>query len=197
MGIVPEAALERGQARHMIDVADQKLTFRSVPIEDLTPTGAQLAAATGFKPVQQATVLHVLANGELEDIRPDETVDLRHGDGRFIIVESDRIYRFTLDGEQLDWPCRIISGGVLRKLGQVPDDKEIYLECGDERDRLIRNHDLVDLDAPGVERFATRKHIWKLNVQGVILDVPAPIIVVREALTLAGFNPDRAVGTFS
>ena len=128
MGIVPEAALERGQARHTIEVADQTLTFRSVPIEDLTPTGAQLAAAAGFKPVQQATVLHVLANGELEDIRPDETVDLRHGDGRFIIVESDRIYRFTLDGERFDWPCRIISGGVLRKLGQVPDDKEIFLE---------------------------------------------------------------------
>ena len=37
----------------------------------------------------------------------------------------------------------------------------------------------------------TRKHIWKLNVQGVILDVPTPTIVVREALTLAGFNPDQ------
>ncbi len=191
MGIVPEAALERGQARHMIEVADQTLTFRSVPVEDLAATGAQLAAAAGFRDVQQAAVLHVLANGELEDIRPDETVDLRHGDGRFIIVESDRIYWFTLNGERFDWPRQIISGGSLRKLGQVPDDQEIFLERRDEPDRLIKNHDLVNLDAPGVERFVTRRHIWKLNVQGVILDVPTPTIVVREALTLAGFNPDQ------
>jgi Prokaryotic E2 family E len=50
---------------------------------------------------------------------------------------------------------------------------------------------LVNLDAPGVERFVTRRNIWKLNVQGVILDVPTPTIVVRDALTLAGFNPDQ------
>ncbi len=191
MGIVSEAALERGQARHTIEVADQTLTFRSVSIEDLTPTGAQLAAAAGFKHTEQVAVLHILANGELEDIEPDETVDLRHGDGRFITVESDRIYWFTLNGERLDWRRRIISGGLLRKLGRVTDDQEIFLERRDEPDRLIGNHDLVDLDAPGVETFVTRKRFWKLNVQGVILDVPTPTIVVREALTLAGFNPDQ------
>jgi Multiubiquitin len=137
MGIVPEAALERGQARHTIEVADQTLTFRSVPIEDLAPTGAELAAAAGFRHVQQAAVLHILAKGELVDVRPDETVDLRHGDVRFIIVESDRIYWFTLNGERFDRPCQIISGGLLRKLGGVPDDQEIYLERRDEPNRLI------------------------------------------------------------
>ena len=125
MEIVPGAALEGGQARHTIDVADETLIFRSVPIEDPSPTGAQLAAAAGFEPVRQATVLHFLTNGELEDIRPDETVDLRHGERRFIIVESDRVYRFTLDDERFDWPCRVVSGAVLRKLGRVSDDKEI------------------------------------------------------------------------
>ena len=50
MEIVPGAALEGGQARHTIEVADQTLIFRSVPIEDLAPTGAQLAAAAGFSP---------------------------------------------------------------------------------------------------------------------------------------------------
>jgi len=191
MEIVPGAALERGQARLTIEVADQTLRFRSVSIEDLAPTGAQLAAVAGFRHVVQAAVLHILANGELEDISPDETVDLRHGEGRFIIVESDRIYWFTLNGERFDWPRRIISGGLLRKLGRVPIDEDIYLERRDAPDRLIGSHDLVDLDAPGVERFVTRRHLWKLNVQGVILDVPTPTIVVREALTLAGFNPDQ------
>lgn len=52
-----------GQARHTIEVADQTLTFRSVSIEDLTPTGAQLAATAGFKHAKQVAVLHILANG--------------------------------------------------------------------------------------------------------------------------------------
>ena len=70
----------------------------------------------------------------------------------------------------------------------------VRLEAQQERlehDRLIGKNDLVDLDAHGVARFVTRKRIWKLNVQGVILDVLTPTIVVREALLEAGFNPDQ------
>lgn len=45
MDIVPEAAVDRGQNRHHIEIADATLTFRSVPIADLTPTGARHATA--------------------------------------------------------------------------------------------------------------------------------------------------------
>ena len=78
-----------------------------------------------------------LATGDLEDIRPNETVDLRREAGRFVIVESDRAYRFTIDGQRFDWPCRIVSEGLLRKLGQVPADKVIYFERQDQPDRQL------------------------------------------------------------
>lgn len=178
-------------AGHMVEVADQTLTYRQVRVEDITPTGAQLAIAAGFKSVNDVSVLHVLANGELEDVRPAETVDLCREERRFVIVESDRAYRLTIDGQRFDWPCRIVSGGLLRKLGQVPADRAIYFERQDEPDRLVGDHDLVDLDAAGVEAFVSRKLVWKLNVQGVVLELTAPTIVVREALVLAGFNPDQ------
>lgn len=191
MDIVSEAATDRGQDHHRIEIADATLNFRTVAIADLTPTGAQLAAAAGFKPAQQATVLQVLANGELEVVRTDETVDLRHAECRFVIVESDRSFRFTIDGERFDWPCRIVSGGLLRKLGQVPAEKGIFLEQGEIADRAICPHDLVDLDATGVEPFVTRIKHWKLNVQGVVLEVHTPTIGVRDAIARAGFNPDQ------
>lgn len=178
-------------ARHIIEVADQTLTYRQVRIEDLTPTGAQLAVAAGFKSVDDVSVLQVLPNGELEDVRLTETVDLRRAEGRFVIVESDRVYRLTIDGQRFDWPCRIVSGGLLRKLGQVPADRAIYFERQDQPDRPLGDHDLVDLDAADVEAFVSRKLMWRLNVQGVLLDLPGPIVVVREALVLAGFNPDQ------
>lgn len=177
--------------REFIDVADASLAYRQVPIDDLTPTGAQLAIAAGFKSVEGVSVLQVLATGELEDIRPNENVDLRQIGRRFVIVESDRAYRLTIDGQRFDWPCRIVSGGLLRNLGQLTADRIIFLSRQDQPDRLVNDLDLVDLDAPGVEEFRSRKLTWKLEVQGVKLDIPAPTVVVREALILAGFNPDQ------
>lgn len=177
--------------RHIINVADQTLAYRQVSIDDLTPTGAQLAIAAGFKSVDGVSVLQVLATGDLEDVRLNETVDLRREVGRFVIVESDRAYRLTIDGQRFDWPCRIVSGGLLRKLGQVPADRVIYFERQDQPDRQVDDQDLVDLDAAGVESFISRKPAWKLNVQGVVLEFLAPTIVVREALIEAGFNPDQ------
>ena len=177
--------------RHTIEVADHTLNYRQVFVDDLTPTGAQLANAVGFKSVNAVSVLHVLTNGDLEDIRPTETVDLRSGAGRFIIVESDRSYRLTIDDQRFDWPCRIVSSALLRKLGQVSDDKMIYYQQLDKPDSLLGDHDIVDLDAAGIESFISRKLVWKLNVQGVVLELTAPTIMVREALILAGFNPDQ------
>ncbi|WP_445368742.1 multiubiquitin domain-containing protein [Methylomonas sp. BW4-1] len=174
-----------------IDIADQTLNYRQVNIDDFTPTGAQLAIIAGFKSVDGVSVLQVLTNGDLEDVRPNETVDLRREDGRFVIVESDRSYRLTIDGQRFDWPCHIVSGGLLRKLGQVPTEKAIYFERQDQLDCQVDDQDLVDLDAVGVESFVSRKLVWKLNVQGVVLELFAPTIVVREALVEAGFNPDQ------
>lgn len=175
----------------MIQIADESLTFRNAWLDDGKVTGAQLAAAGGFKSADSVSVLHVLANGELEDIRPTETVDIRAAASRFVIVETDRAYRLTLDGQRFDWVCRVVSGGVLRKLGQIPADKAIYLERHDEPDRLVGDHDLVDLDGKEVESFVSRKPLWKLNVQGVVLELTTPSIVVRDALIKAGFNPDQ------
>jgi hypothetical protein len=189
MDSVPEAAQQRGNARHMIEVADESLNYRKLDVDDPTPSGAQLAAAAGFRPADEVTVLNVLVNGELEDVRPTETVDLRHATARFIIVETDRSYRLTIDGERYDWVSRIVSGAVLRKLGTVPADEEIYLERADQPDRLIGGHDLVDLNGKGVESFKTRKPVWKLNVQGVILELHEPTIVVKDAMQQAGFDP--------
>ncbi len=191
MDSVPDTAIDRGSNRHAIEVADASLTFRSVTIADLTPTGQQLAAAAGFKRSQQATVLQMLADGELEDIRPDEVVDLRHSDGRFVIVESDHSDRLTIDGERFDWPCRIVSGAVIRKLGRIPPERSIFLEQSETPDLPIGDADLVDIGKPGVEAFVSRLVRWQLNVQGVVLDVEAPMIGVRDAILRAGFNPDQ------
>jgi hypothetical protein len=186
-----EASSTAEAGHQAIHVAGVSLVFQDFAVQTETPTGSQLAAAAGFKPNQEATVMEVLANGELEDIRPDEVVGLRDSTRKFVIVQSDRIYKLAIDGTQYEWPSRVISGGQLRKLGQVPDGKEVFQELPDAVERVIQEHDLVDLDAPGVEKFKARVRQWKLNVQGVILVIHHPTIIVREAIKDAGFDPTK------
>ena len=185
---IAEAAGPRGKDQCLIDVADQTLSYRSVKVDDLTPTGAQLAHAAGFKPRDGAVVLQVLSDGVLESIRPDEIVDLSKCDGRFVIVASDRIYLLTVDGQRFEWPCRVVSGGLLRKLAAVPAGSTLYLERVDEPDRVIEDNDLVDLDVGGIESFVTREAVWKLNVHGVVIDVKTPTIAVSAALEQADID---------
>jgi hypothetical protein len=174
-----------------IEVASADLQFRNVVLGDVTPTGAQIAAAAGFLPAQQVSVLRWLDNHELEDIRPSEIIDLIAGSHRFIVVEADRAFRLTLDGLRIDWPAAVISGAMLRKLGAVAADKSIYYERFDQPDRLVRDEDVIDLRGLGVEAFHTRVLTWALNVQGVRLELPTPTVIVRDALVRAGFDVNQ------
>ena len=176
-----------GGASRTIYVADQTVAFRAVRICDLTPTGTQIGLAAGFKPAPGVVVMTVPADGQLEVVRPDEIVRLDRID-HFVVVESDRIYLLTINGERFEWPCRVISGGVLRKIGGVLEDDEILFDREDKKDLVISDCDLVDLSREGVEAFHSRKRSWKLNVQGVILDLTEPTIVVRDAMIKAGFD---------
>jgi len=174
-----------------IEVATANLQFRSLAIGDLTLTGAQIAAAAGHSPAQQVSVLRWLDSHDLEDIRPNEIADLRSGSRRFIVVESDRAFRLTLDGLRIDWPAPLITGAVLRKLGAVAAEKSIYYERFEQPDRLVRDDEAIDLRTLGVEAFHTRRTTWALNVQGVRLELDTPTIVVQEALARAGFDVNQ------
>jgi hypothetical protein len=178
------------EGRWKIEVSDLSLVFQEVDLPSGHARGADLANAAGISP-ESATVLHLLANGELEDIRPSELVDLSASTRKFVVVASDRIYHAELDGHRIEWPARVISGGQLRRLGSVPEDHEIYLDLGNGTERLVEPQALVDLGGTGTEKFQSRKKHWKLNVQGVVLTLHEPTVVVRQALELAGFDPSK------
>lgn len=181
-----------GGAARTIAVAGPSLVFQDIPIAyGDSPTGRQLAVLAGFKPEQAVTVMQIRPHGELEDIRLDDQIDLREATPTFVVVEADRGIEFTIDSVRFDWPAPVISGGQLRKLGHVPADREIYLELPGDVERVIEEHDLVDLAAPHSHTFKTRELSWKLNVQGVLLVVHEPTITVRQAITDAGFDPSK------
>ncbi|WP_265494811.1 multiubiquitin domain-containing protein [Providencia heimbachae] len=178
--------------RRVIEVADETLIYRQVVVEVSTPNGSQISAASGFKPDQMPVVLMLLPNGSLEDIRPDEVVELDSEIRRFIVIESDRTYLFTMDGARLEWPCRFITGCSIRNLSGIDDNKKLLLEREDEADLEIQNDQIIDLDGGGIERFISRKATWKLNIQGKEFIFDTPTVVIKDAVIRAGLNPNQA-----
>ncbi|WP_250511543.1 multiubiquitin domain-containing protein [Caballeronia sp. GACF4] len=173
---------------HVIEVAGLDLIFHAASVRDSTPTGNQIARAAGFAPADGATVLLLRQDGELQDIQPDDSVDLACDGRRFLVVVSDRLYRLTIDGTRFDWPSSVISGGQLRKLGNIGPEKDVIYERTDTADRVLSDQDLTSLEGLGIEAFKTRLQTWLLNVQGVRLELHLPEITVREAMLKAGFD---------
>ena len=148
----------RPAALYRIVVLDDQLHERHVDLSDPVPTGRQILQAAGSRPADEYSVYAILTSGEFEDLRLDETYDLRgRGAERFVIFQTDRAFKFTIDDRQLEWGKPSISGRVLKALAGVPPETyDVYLEVrGGGQDILIRDGDLIDLGKPGIERFIT------------------------------------------
>lgn len=140
-----------------ISVGDADLNFRPVRIDDPVPTGRQILEAAGVRIPEEHLVFEILRDGELEELRQDETTDLRGGRvERFLIFPGAESFRIELDGQVLEWGACAISGRVLKTLAQV-DLKTygVWLEVRGAEDRPIGDAELVRLDGKGLERFFT------------------------------------------
>lgn len=175
-----------------IEVADPRLAFRPVAISDRTPTGDQILAACDVSPREDYVVLQWLASGDLEEIRGNETVTLKGTEpARFIVAKADRLFRLVLDDRSISWPLKKISAAALRELGKIDPTARLYIRREDEADELIADDGAVALDDIGVENIYSKREVWKLNVQGVVIQSEDPTITVRAALVAAGFDPEQ------
>lgn len=181
------AALARGNTAVTIKVAGTDLVFRQVALDTDTPTGGKIAKASGFIGDQHPYVLQWREEGDLEDIRTHEEANLDKG-LRFIVAEFSNSNRITIDDDEFDWPAGVISGAVVRKLGNVPDDKLIFLEREDGPDRQVLDTDVIPIKRKGVEEFKSRKAVWELVVQNVKIKSNLPEIRASDAMHQSGFE---------
>lgn len=150
-----QAARPQGQA---IEVLDEHFNPRSARIDDDRVTGRQIAEAAGFNAIDEVIVLQQLNNGSLEEIRPEELVDLAQpGVERFFVIEGDATYRFLLDGLKLEWPRAKVNASTLLHLARKGDEFEVVQQLEDAPDKVLDDDDEVDLSHKGTEHFKTRK----------------------------------------
>ncbi|MDB5800599.1 MAG: hypothetical protein JWL63_1538 [Rhodocyclales bacterium] len=157
-GSVSKGQPVRDHGPYRVSFGNEVLEYHPAVIDDPVPTGRQLLEAAGVRPVIDFTVFQVLNNGMLEQLRQDETTDLRSsGVEKFLIFRSDASYRFVLDDREFEWGAKFITGLTLKKLAGVDlTTYGVWQETrGAGEDRPIGDAELIDMSKPGVERFFT------------------------------------------
>jgi len=153
------AALREGRAlrparTYRIQYAQGDLNFRVLNIAGAAPTARQILSTAGVNPDACYSLFAILPNGEFEDVRLDEPFDISaRGAERFIAFQTDRIFKLTLKGREIEWGKPVINGAILYKLAEVGKGEAVFLKVPSGEDRLIEPEELVDLTPPGIEHF--------------------------------------------
>jgi len=115
-----QAPRPQGQA---IEVLDEHFNLRDARIDDDRVTGRQIAEAAGFNSIDEVIVLQQLSSGALEELRPEELVDLAQPSvERFFVIEGDATFRLFLDGLKLEWPRAKVNASTLLRLARKGDE---------------------------------------------------------------------------
>src|SRR5258708_2958090 len=147
----------RQATRYRFRFAQDNLNFRDLEVNDPVPLGRQILTAAGLDAGDGFSLFAILAIGDFEDVRMDEPFDLRgRGAERFVAFKTDRVFKLTLKGHELEWGKPALAGSYLYELGKVGKDEAVYLEVRGSTDKLIEPGDLIDLAAPGIEHFVVR-----------------------------------------
>lgn len=153
---VAEGRKPRAHGPYQIAIGNEKFDFSDVKIDDPVPTGRQILIAADVRPVDEHLVFQVLRDGDLEELRLEETTDLREGKVKsFLVFKSAESFRIEVDNRRLEWGTDAINGRVLKILANVPESYGVWLEKRGEADQPIADDELVPLAGKGLERFFT------------------------------------------
>lgn len=157
-----ERAVQEGRplhaGRYRVSFALDGIDYRPIVLDDPVPLGRQILHAAGIHDVDSHALFVITAEGDFEDVRADEEIDLRDREAhRFVAFSTDPLYRLKLNDSEIVWGKPAIPEAVLRSLAGIGADEAVYLEVRGGTDKLIEVGTDVDLTAPGVERFITAR----------------------------------------
>jgi hypothetical protein len=199
-------ALREGRALrpargYRIRFAQDGLNFRDLDVADPVPLGRQILAAAGRDPHDGYSLFAILPSGDFEDVRLDEPFDLRkRGAERFVAFQTDRDFKLTLNDHQLEWGKPTIGGVILYKLANIGENEAVFLEVRGGEDQLIEPADLIDLTAPGIERFITAPRApktFEIIVNSRPREVDEKQVTFEQVVQLAFPGPHETNVVFS
>ena len=182
------------KAGFQIEVAEAGFDFQQVALEDPVPTGRQIAEVAGFRPAEEHLVFQHLADGALEELRLDETTELRRpGCERFIVFRSERSFRLEIDERRFEWGACEITGRDVKLIARAdPACTGVWLERQDEPDLFVGNDDAVPLAEEGLERFRTAL-VFILFIEGKEFTWEEQTITAEQIVELGGWDLSQGV----
>jgi hypothetical protein len=199
-------ALREGRAlrparRYRFLLAQGDLNFQTREVSDPVPLGRQLLEAAALDPHEGYSLVAILPSGDFEDVRLNEPFDLRErGAERFVAFQTDRDFKLTLDDHELRWGKPVISGTVLYGLAEAGAGMGVFRDVPGGEDCLIEPGDLIDLTAPGIERFITapkQPATFEIIVNSRPRTVNARTVTFEQVVQLAFPGPHEPNVVFS
>ena len=144
--------------RYRVSLAVDSVDFHPLILDDPVPLGRQILKKAGISDIDGHSLFMVTREGDFEDIRADEEVDLRDRAAyRFITFSTDPLYRVKLNDARIVWGQSSIPEAVLRSLAGINGDEAVFLEVRGGKDKLIEPDTTADLPADGVESSSRRQ----------------------------------------
>ncbi|MBD0417106.1 multiubiquitin domain-containing protein [Oryzicola mucosus] len=142
--------------RYRVSLAVDSVDFHPLILDDPVPLGRQILKKAGINDIDGHSLFVIMSEGDFEDVRADEEVDLRDRAAfRFITFSTDPLYRVKLNEARIVWGRSSIPEAVLRALAGIGSDEAVFLEVRGGKDKLIEPGTDADLAANGVEKFIT------------------------------------------
>lgn len=156
-------------------------------------SGKELIEMTGKEPANEFVIYLLLENGDLERIRPVEVVDLqRSGIEKFRTFKADVIYRLEVNGMSREWGSDFITGRAIKRLAGVSEPEEVGIWQKNKfgEDKLIGDHDFVDLTCEGIEKFRVGAK-YSICIEGKVFEWPRKTITTEEIIQLGGWDASQ------
>lgn len=175
-----------------------KIDGEKIIFDDPIVTGAQLLNALGKRPLDEHLIFQHLKDGQFEEIRLEESVDLTNpGLETFRTFRGAESYRFTVNGRRFEWGAPEITGRMLKKMAEVePLLFDVWLEVrGEGKDERVGNKEVVLLNDPGIERFYTSGICLTIIINGRPREVNTRTLTFTEIIKLAFPDTQPAANT--
>lgn len=181
------------ETAYPIAVAFQGTTFAKVESPAHTALGREILATAGYPADDRFSLYNILAAGDFQMVRLDESVDLRRqGAERFIVFESDRDFKFKLNEREGLWGVSTITGADLYALAKPAVGHAVFQINQHGEARQLEPEDRIELGHAGVEHFKTapmRKHLYEIIINGRKTEVRDARVTFDQLVALAYPGP--------
>lgn len=161
----------------------------SAEVADRILNGRQILACFDLHPADEHVLIHLTEPGSVS-IGLDEPVDLKHSaTSEFYAWQSDRVFRFTIDGVGAEWGAPKITEAEIRRVGVIDEDSIIVLEQTDEPDRELEEDDTVDLNERGTEHLRSKDRLLTVCFNGEDVEIPRGVYTNEQLLEQFSVEP--------